>query len=54
MREGEVLNGEISFEDLVRKVQQQEDTVVQLLRIIAVTNHKITELQMRHEKKREL
>lgn len=48
--EDEVLNGKISFDDLVRKVQQQEDTVVQLLRIIAATNHKITELQMKHEK----
>lgn len=41
---------EITFEQLVVKVQQQEDTVVQLLKIIAATNHRITELQMLHER----
>lgn len=40
---------EITFSELVKKVQQQEDTVVQLLKIIAATNHRITDLQTKHQ-----
>ncbi len=39
----------MTFDELVKKVQQQEDTVVQLVRIIAATNHRISELQSRQE-----
>ncbi|MBO1001551.1 hypothetical protein ACFSKI_16010 [Pseudogracilibacillus auburnensis] len=39
----------ISYEELVRKVQQQEDTVAQLVKIIAATNHRISELQVKQE-----
>lgn len=40
----------ITFDDLVRKVKQQEDTVVQLVKIVAATNHRITELQSKQQK----
>jgi|GEM_PF-3190602 len=39
----------ITFDELVKKVQQQEDTVVQLVRIVAATNHRIAELQAKQE-----
>ncbi len=39
----------ITFDELVKKVKQQEDTVVQLVRIVAATNHRIAELQVKHE-----
>ena len=39
----------ITFEQLVKKVQQQEDTIVQLIKIIAATNHRIAELQSTQE-----
>lgn len=39
----------MTFEELVKKVQQQEDTVVQLVRIIAATNHRISEIQIKQE-----
>ena len=40
-----------SVEELAKKVQQQEDTVVQLVKIIAATNHRISELQVAYEDK---
>lgn len=40
---------QITFEELVRKVQQQEDTVAQLVRIVATTNHRIAELQVKQD-----
>jgi len=43
------MNQLITFEELVKKVQQQEDTVVQLVKIIAATNHRISELQTKQE-----
>jgi len=39
----------MTFKDLVKKVKQQEDTVVQLVKIVAATNHRISELQAKHE-----
>lgn len=39
----------ITFDELVKKVKQQEDTVVQLVRIVAATNHRISELQVKQE-----
>lgn len=39
----------ITFEELVKKVQQQEDTVAQLVKIIASTNHRISEIQIKQE-----
>lgn len=47
------LKEQITFDDLVRKVEHQEETVVQLLKIVAATNNRIAELQSqtkRHEK----
>lgn len=38
-----------SFEELARKVKQQEDTVVQLVKIVAATNHRISELQVQQD-----
>ncbi len=43
------MSKQISYDELVRKVQQQEDTVAQLVRIIATTNHRIAELQIKQE-----
>jgi len=43
------MNTQITLEELIRKVQQQEDTVTQLVRIIASTNHRISELQVKQE-----
>lgn len=34
-----------SYEELVKKVQQQDDTIVQLVKILAATNHRVSELQ---------
>lgn len=39
----------LSIEELSRKVKQQEDTIVQLVRIIASTNHRVSELQVKQE-----
>lgn len=39
----------MTFKDLVKKVKQQEDTVVQLVKIVAATNHRISELQAKQE-----
>ncbi|MFZ3576914.1 hypothetical protein [Virgibacillus sp. DJP39] len=36
--------GSISYDSLVTKVRQQEETIVQLLVIIAATNRKISDL----------
>lgn len=35
--------------DILQKVEQQEDTVNQLVRIIAATNHRVSELQIKQE-----
>jgi len=43
------MNHSMTFEELVKKVQQQEDTVVQLVKIVAATNHRISELQSKQE-----
>jgi len=43
------MSRQISYDELVQKVQQQEDTVAQLVRIIATTNHRIAELQIKQE-----
>jgi len=43
------MENNITFKDLVKKVQQQEDTVVQLVKIVAATNHRISELQLKQE-----
>jgi len=43
------VNGTITFNELVEKVKQQEDTVAQLVRIVAATNHRIAQLQHKHE-----
>jgi len=40
---------QLTLEELIRKVQQQEDTVAQLVRIIASTNHRVSELQVKQE-----
>jgi len=47
---GEIMENNITFKDLVKKVQQQEDTVVQLVKIVAATNHRISELQLKQER----
>jgi succinate dehydrogenase hydrophobic anchor subunit len=43
------MNRTTTFEELIKKVQQQEDTIVQLVKIIAATNHRISELQIIQE-----
>lgn len=43
------MSSQITYEELVRKVQQQEDTVAQLVRIIATTNHRLAEIQIKQE-----
>ena len=46
---GDILKSHMTFDELVRKVQQQEETVAQLVRIIAATNHRISDLQLKQE-----
>lgn len=43
------LNRTVSFDELVRKVQQQEDTVAQLVKIIAATNHRVSEVKNKQD-----
>ncbi|HLR72423.1 MAG TPA: hypothetical protein VK085_13460 [Pseudogracilibacillus sp.] len=40
---------QITFDQLAQKVKQQEDTIAQLVKIIASTNHRISELQVKQE-----
>lgn len=40
---------QLTLEELSRKVRQQEDTVAQLVRIIAATNHRISDLKVKQE-----
>lgn len=40
----------IAFDALVVKVQQQEETITQLVEIVAATNRKLTELTRKREK----
>lgn len=46
---GDNLEKTLTFDDLVKIVQQQEDHVLQLMKIIAATNKRISELQTRYE-----
>ncbi|WP_176555885.1 hypothetical protein [Virgibacillus ndiopensis] len=41
----------IAFDALVVKVQQQEETIAQLVEIVATTNRKLTELSRKVHKK---
>ncbi|MBY7144114.1 hypothetical protein KFZ56_13865 [Virgibacillus sp. NKC19-3] len=34
----------VAFNDLVKKVQQHEDTITQLVKIVAATNRRITDI----------
>lgn len=43
------MNYQASIEEINRKLKQQEDTVAQLVRIIASTNYRISELQINQE-----
>lgn len=45
-----VMNYQPSLKELNYRVKQQEETVAQLVRIIASTNHRISELQVNQEK----
>lgn len=36
----------MTIEELARKVQQQEETVAQLVKIVAATNHRVSDLQL--------
>ncbi len=38
-----------SLTELSRRVKQQEETIAQLVRIIASTNHRLSELQIKQE-----
>lgn len=40
------MNYKTTLEELAKKVQQQEETVAQLVRIIAATNHRVSDLQL--------
>jgi len=44
------MNQNPSIEELNFRVKQQEETVAQLVRIIASTNHRLSELQINQEK----
>lgn len=39
----------VTFSELVEKVEQQENTVAQLIKIVAATNHRMTEIQMKQK-----
>ena len=49
-KEEVVMNHSSSIEELNFRVKQQEETVAQLVRIIASTNHRVSELQISQEK----
>ena len=49
-KEEVVMNQNPSIEELNFRVKQQEETVAQLVRIIASTNHRLSELQINQEK----
>ncbi|MGP4105568.1 hypothetical protein [Virgibacillus sp. L01] len=36
--------GEVKYDELLRRVQQHEETITQLVEIIAVTNRRLSEL----------
>lgn len=40
---------EPSVKELAKKVEQQEETIVQLVKIIASTNHRVSEIQVAYE-----
>lgn len=40
---------EPSVKELAKKVDQQEETIVQLVKIIASTNHRVSEIQVAYE-----
>jgi len=39
----------MTFNQLVEKVKKQEDTVTQLVKIVAATNHRLADLQLKHQ-----
>lgn len=39
----------LTLEQLVKKVKQQEETIIQLVKIIASTNKRVAELQVKQE-----
>lgn len=43
------MSNQLSLEEINQKVKQQEDTVAQLVRIVASTNYRISELQVNQE-----
>jgi len=43
------MSSRLTYEELLKKVKQHEDTLTQLVRIVASTNHRITEIQVKQE-----
>ncbi|UJL45333.1 hypothetical protein KFZ58_13055 [Virgibacillus sp. NKC19-16] len=39
----------IAFNELIKKVQQHEDTITQLVKIVAATNRRITDTADKHK-----
>ena len=48
-KEETVMNQTPSITEISNRVKQQEETIVQLVRIIASTNHRLSELQVKQE-----
>ncbi|HLQ95563.1 MAG TPA: hypothetical protein VK108_04190 [Pseudogracilibacillus sp.] len=40
---------EPTVKELAKRVEQQEETLVQLVKIIASTNHRVSEIQVAYE-----
>lgn len=40
---------EPTIKELAKRVEQQEETLVQLVKIIASTNHRVSEIQVAYE-----
>lgn len=46
---GSAYVSDIEFDELVKKVRQQEEAITQLLEIVAVTNRRLSELERERE-----
>lgn len=53
MLEGNTLE-KLAYDELVKKVEKQEERIMQLVKIVAATNHRLSELQSRQEKFEEM
>jgi len=53
MLEGNTLE-KLAYDELVKKVEKQEERIMQLVKIVAATNHRLSDLQSRQEKLEEM